>query len=237
MIINYPTGLFSTVIPQKPSVVGNVTYTISNNIPPDSNIELIVLPKAERLKRRSSLSHDLQSRRASFGELIFTVNNSINKIGGSNRKLFELGEFIELGFEDVVLSDDNTPSEFAIQHNVNVLDLINLGLSESHIANITKASFDRKNNLEEELSKIKLEIEILKSEISENQKKLNEINKAIKSVTILIDVIGEEPLNVLIKSKENTEQTKYNLSIEYNNKISESEKIFEELLIVSNMVK
>ena len=237
MIIKFPTGLYDTVLPKKPSDVGNITYTVSNNAPPRSPVQLVVLPTAERLRKKTDLSHGLDSRRAVLGELIFTINNATKNVGGSGRKLFELGQFIEPGSDVSAIADNNTPNDFTIQHNTNILDLEDLGLSEEEINQINSASFSRKDQLEKQLTEVKLEIEQLKSKITENQKKINEVNKAISAVTFLIDSVGSGPLETLQNTKNDTEVEKVDLINQYDIKVAESQSIFNELLTVSDLVR
>ncbi len=235
MIINSPTGLFSSVLPKTESDSASVLYTISNQSPPEERGVFVILPEAESLKGAPPKIHTDEERRAAVGELVYTISKSNRDIPGSNRKLFEIGQFLEFVDNTApTLSTDNTPSEVLIQHNTNVLDLEDLGLTEEEIAALTSDSEVKKKELELQLSNLKSEIAGLKSEIGESQKRINEYNKAINA----IKVIGNAEITEKLETSRDAEIVSQGQLVElHNNKISESEDIYNQLLDISQLVR
>jgi hypothetical protein len=193
MIITSPTGLYKSILPQG-TESGNITYAISTQDPPRSNVRLIIHPIAEILTPAPDKIFDDNERRAQFGELIFTIAQSSRAMPGSNSKLFELGQALD--FEnsppEQEIEPSKSPDNIEIRHNTNMLDLEGLGLTKDEIAQVTLDSEEKQSELEAEFLAIRTEIQNLDTEITENQKKINETNKAINAVREVYDIpIGD----------------------------------------------
>lgn len=191
MIIRFPTGLYADAgqLPESPSDAGNVTYTISNDIPTRPVSVTLQLPLAEELKQRPPLAYDDKTRRAQLGALVYTYVDSKQTKTGSNRKMFEVGQFVDVNTEDITLPEQTpVPSIVEIQHNQNLLDLEDAGLTEDEINSLIDLSTTKKKELENQLSAIQNQIANQKIAISENQKQINEVVKIINAVRVVVNI-------------------------------------------------
>jgi len=188
MIITAPTGLYKGILPTENSS-GNVTYTISTQDPPRANITVLQLPIAEELATAPDEVHSEKDRREQFGELIFSlVQSSRNLIGASNAKTFEVGEILdfEVGIPTEDLVNVRSPDDIEIQHNTNMLNLENLGLTQEEIESLEEQSAVRQKELEAEFAQKQNELKDFDNEIRETQKTINENNKALRAVQTIL---------------------------------------------------
>lgn len=191
MIIRFPTGLYADAgqLPVNPADAGNVTYTISNDAPKRPVDSTLQLPLAEELKLRAPLAYSDKVRRAQLGPLIYTYVNANQTIPASNRKMFEVGQFLDFNSEAIDLPEQTPiPSVVLIQHNQNLLDLQDAGLSDAQSNSLIDLSTTKKKALEDQLATIKNDIANQKIDISENQKQLNEVIKIISAVRVVLDI-------------------------------------------------
>lgn len=245
MIIKYPTGLYSTILPGEGGS-GNVTYTISTQAPPRPEVRVLQLPVAEQLRKLPDEVFTEDQRRAAVGELVFTIVKSSRSLAGSNTKQFEIGE--TLIFDDDIdqaepLQIVRVPDTVEIRHDTNLLNLTSIGLSNDEIAILTKESEDKKRALERELSDTRMEIENLKVQITETQKKINETNKAVGAVREIYDIPEndesyENPIyQKLLSTKTELETTRDTLIVEHNSKGLEAEEIYKAIQRISELVR
>ena len=189
MIIRFPTGLYKSVLPVGESS-GNVTYTISTQDPPKTNVRITQVPPGVALQPAPDKIFDDATRRAQFGDLIYTITDNSRSIPGSNIKQFELGEILE--FEEnppqQTIQPLMSPSSLEIRHDTNVLDLSSLGLTEEEISELVSGSEKKQAELEQEFNDKNTEAKNLETAIAENQKKINETNKAIKATREVFDI-------------------------------------------------
>lgn len=242
MIINFPTGLYNSVLPSGQQA-GNVTYTISSQKPPETSVRAVQLPAIEQTKPLPKPVFDVEERRIGYGELVFTITKGNRTTPGSNIKQFGIGETLE--FDDVETTETNfvrTPDAVEIQHNTNILDLAGAGLSEEEVEEIITQSSRKLRELEKSFAKEKSELESIKTKISENQKKLNENNKALKAVRAIYGILENdldfenEIYQKLLSGKTDLEQERLNLINQQNDKAAEIEEIYADLLEVSRLV-
>lgn len=189
MIIVAPTGLYKSILP-KNSESGNITYTVSSQDPPRTNVTVLQLPVVEEFKPAPDEIFDEDTRRSVFGEQILTLSQGSRSNPGSNSKTFEVGEI--LNFEDnPPIEEINTlraPDDIEIRHDTNLLDLEGIGLSEEEIFDLELLSQQKLRSLQQLYSDKRTDISDLDAEIGENQKKINETNKTIKAVRELFDI-------------------------------------------------
>lgn len=234
MIIKFPTGLYKNNLPSEPTDTNNITYYISSNEPEFESIQYSVLPES-KISNKSSKIHSSKTRRASTGELIFTLNNTF-KTFGSNKKLFNIGEFLE--FTDEQTSVDAVIVEnVEIQHNNNSIDWNSMGLSEDEINEINDASNTTKLELEKKLTSVNKEVSIIKASIGENQKQLNEVNRTINAVFIIKSSINESIYTKLISKRDAITSDIDNLNDSLKVKVEESNAIYAEFITICNIVK
>ena len=189
MIIRFPTGLYKPILPTG-SQSGNITWTISTEDPPRSPVRLTQIPVAEELEPNPDRIFTDRERRGQFGELVYTIARNSRSNPGSNVKQYELGE--DLAFEinppEQEVLPLESPKELEIQHNTNLLDLESLGLTEDEIASLVEGSEERQVKLESEFNMKNIEARNLETSIVENQKKINETNKAIKATREVFEI-------------------------------------------------
>lgn len=191
MIIKYPTGLYADAgqLPQSPADAGNVTYTISNDAPKRPIDNTLQLPLAEELKLRAPLAYSDKERRAQLGPLVYTYVIANQTTPASNKKMFEVGQFLDFNSDEIDLPEQTPiPSVVLIQHNQNLLDLQDAGLTTDEINSLIDLSTTKKKTLEDQLATIKNDIADQKIAISENQKQINEVVKIISAVRVVLDI-------------------------------------------------
>lgn len=196
MIILYPTGLYADAgqIPwsdeiENQSDAGNITYTVSNNVPARPQDLTVQLPLAEEVAQRPPLAYTDKTRRAQLGELIYTYVDANQTVPGSNRKLFEVGEYLDFNSPEIDLPGQTpVPSIVDIQHNTNLLDLSDAGLSTDQQNALIDLSTTMKKTLEDQLAVIQNQINNQKIAINENQKQINEVIKIISAVRVVVGI-------------------------------------------------
>lgn len=191
MIIKFPTGLYADAgqLPVKPSDAGNVTYVISNEAPERPQSMTVQLPLSEELRKRPEKVYSDKTRRAQLGELVYTYVTASRSDPGSNRKTFSVGEFLDFNSEEITLPEQTPiPSIVDIQHDTNLLDLQDAGLSNDDIASLISLSTTKKKELENQIATIQSDINDQKVAITENQKQINETVKIIGAVRIAVGI-------------------------------------------------
>ena len=244
MIIRFPTGLYKSVLPVD-GKAGNVTYTISIQDPPKTNVRITQIPPGEELQPAPDKIFDDATRRAQFGELIYTIAENSRSIPGSNTKQFELGEILE--FEENPPTQEiqplESPTSLEIRHDTNVLDLASLGLSNEEIDELVAGSEQKQAELEKEFNSKNTEAKNLDTAITENQKKINETNKAIKATREVFDISAgdltfDEPIyQKLLATLVEFELQRTELITRRNTIISELKDTSRAILRVSELVR
>jgi hypothetical protein len=245
MIILYPTGLYADAgqIPETPSTAGNITYTISNEIPTRPTSLTLQLPLAEELMPLPSPAYSVQTRRAQYGQLIYTYVTTNQTETGSNTKLFGVGEYLDFNSQEITLPEQpSIPNVVDIQHNTNVLDLSGAGLDESQIASLVDQSTTMMATLESQVSTIQSQITNQQIAISENQKQINEIIKIIDAVRVVVGIpegsMQTNPmLSQLLAQQATYEATQTSLIANLNNLNIQATTVLDALLSVSELVK
>jgi len=184
LILKGPTGPFKSKLPAKPSDSGSVTYTISNKEAPDIiPIKVLILPEIENIRPAPVLNKNI---RLSLGELAFTVTTPSKSSPGSSKKMFEVGELLDVTIQSIAeILNLEVPKVINIQHNTNKLDLKSMGLTDAEILVIQKESDTKFEELRDSANSTMRSIDNIKISIKETQKNINELNKAIKSLYIV----------------------------------------------------
>ena len=182
MIVNYPTALYSSVLPQSASDVGDVTFTISMGFPPKGPLTEVQLPAAVEDRQRTPVDPTPPT-----GQRIYTNTLSNASIIGSAKKQFEVGQILEFTVAPVSTVQPMLVSNLLeIQHNTNILDLTDLGVSQQDIDAINASANSQFTLLNTQLSTIRQARIDTETAITENQKNQNETNKAISALQQLV---------------------------------------------------
>lgn len=189
MILRFPTGLYQDAgqLPTNPSDVGNVTFVISNDIPKRSDALFIQLPVSEENRPAPTPIYDDATRREGYGELVYTLVESNRSEPGTNKRLFGIGEFLEFDTEEIDLPDLlGVPRQVDLQHNTNVLDYTDAGLTPAEIDEIVSSATLKKKELEAEVAELQVKVGNEQTAAIENQKRINETRKLISAVSQII---------------------------------------------------
>jgi hypothetical protein len=242
MIINNPTGLYKSLFGWEPAIsnqdyVYNISWYISSNDPPtirDNFAQITNNAVSTLLPQRM---HTLRSRRNTYGQLIFTVDDSSYSQLGSSKKQFEEGQILD--FNDVQSITLVVPSvgKVDIRHNNNILDVKSYlpdNLDDSW-DDLSVEAADKLRTLSDQYTQARSLVLDLEIEIKELQKSINEVNKAIASVHI-IDPGGPIETQLILKNQE------YNIIIvnkqsEYNAQVIIAENIKDQIKILSQIVR
>lgn len=243
MIIVAPTGLYKSILP-KENESGNITYTLSAKTPPRPFISVGQLPIIERITPAPEKIFDEETRRDQFGKLVFSVARSNKNIADSTKKAFEVGEI--LSFENLTPIEEivtvKAPEDVNIQHNTNLLDLENLGLTEDEIKSLESQSEAKQLELEQRFLDAQNLVKSLQVDIVETQKKINENNKVLKAVRGLLEIedneTSEDPIFIKLNDNKNKlEEELESLILERNAAAVNAADIYEDLNRVSELVR
>jgi len=242
MIIRFPTGLYRSALPGKPQDDQSVTFLISSSDPPRSVEAFTEVPLAVELQEKPPILNEL-GRRDWYGDLLYTIDQSLQSITGSLKKSFEVGQI--LGFDQEVSSAALTQSQVRtdIRHDTNVLDLESTGLSDVEIDELVKASERRKQELDQELTFLISQLENTKILIGENQKSINEVQKTISAAEVALmgsagsSATGSPILDKLEAQLKRLEAGKADLISQLSSIDNQAQIVRDELLDVSQLVR
>lgn len=226
-----------------PADAGNVTYTISNDAPKRPTDITLQLPLAQELAPRSPLAYNDKTRRAQLGPLVYSYVSANQTVTGSNRKMFEVGEFLDFNSQEIALPEQNSiPSIVDIQHDTNLLDLEDAGLTPDEISSLIDLSTTKKKELEDQLATVQSDINNKKVAITENQKQINEVVKIISAVRVVVNVPEgsqkhDPTLDQLLIRQTELEAARGALIAELNALNSLATVILNALISVSELVK
>lgn len=187
MIVSAPTGLYKTVLPSVQSDPTSVTYTISNESPPRAMLSFGYIPQSLEFRATPVMVRDMKAVRDTTGELITTLSKSVGNIGVSNQKQFELGQVLE--FETTTISQlENmlVGDSIDVRHNLNMFDLTSLGLTQEEQDQINNESIEVITKLHDEINDLRIQRVNYEAEIINIQKQINESNKTIAGLNIII---------------------------------------------------
>lgn len=192
MIIKYPTGLYSTAIPRRPEDSGNVTFTISNSPPPRTDLVYPKVPLGIAASRRDLPTIDYEQRRQSFGQLIFTIVGSNQTIVGTGGRQHEIGQILEFGEVSPSVVDTMYVAPVTeTRHDTNVFDYDTLGASDDEQAILAQQSLKAYQRLADRINTIRSARADAELEINTQQKIINESERNITAVQVIIDTSDE----------------------------------------------
>lgn len=192
--MNFPTGLYKTVLPSAPSVRGNITYTISNDPPPRTNLLFPKVPRGIVDRKKEIKTIDIVTRRDTQGELIYTVNSSNRSKEGNNSKTYEMGQILEFGATTVKTIDPMFVSKKSeTRHDTNVFDYSELGLTADDIKALNTASLLKQADLVAKLNAVVQDRADAEVEIANQQKIINDTTRNIDALKIVLDDPESDP--------------------------------------------
>ena len=192
MIIKFPTGFYETVLPNFPEDSGNITFTISNNPPPRTNLIFPKIPGGIVDRKRTPRTIELLDRRSILGDLVFKISRSSRAFEGSNDKEFDTGQVLE--FADAPLKTLD-PMLIGVktqtQHDVNRLDYTALGVDEDEQQLIADSSLLVHKELSNQLNVVRQTRADAEQQVIANQKIVNDTNRTISALEIIQDSSAE----------------------------------------------
>lgn len=247
MIINHPTGFYASVLPSG-NDAGNVTFTISNTLPPRSDLLVQKVPLGIVYRKRTQIDQNVANRRKSFGDLIFSVSKSRRIEEGNNSRQYEIGQVLEFNQQSGKSVEPMLVSEVTeIRHNTNKLDYEMMGLTEQEQEILAEASLLTKEAITSSLNDYRQKRSDSEQSINDNQKIINDLTKTIDSLTITLDYTNttttEEStiinqMIIKLKSKRDTAFVERDKAIELANFYAqESSKLVDQLRSVGLLVK
>ena len=200
MIINFPTALYTTILPQTDASGGNITYTISVSDPPRDFTNTPRIPAAIESRIKSPRLLTASERRARIGDLIFTTSKSSSAYANSGKKHFEVGQVLD--FDNIVDSvvDPMVVDDVEIRHDTNRLDYVTIGLTDEQVVKINDDAMLRISALQVELDNCRQQRAEAEVRITEIKKSQNEVQKAIGAIRQL--VVTDSSYNSVIATLE-----------------------------------
>lgn len=197
MILKGPTGLWKNQLPTKLEDNRSVTFTISNQPPPPMTDLFIAKIPNSVIKRPLPIPEnkilDSADRRALFGKRIksIVVGRQIHVRDG--KKLFEPGESIEFVDDTDSIKNPLSLEEVAINHNTNLLDLKEAGLTDEEIQEIEDDAERNREVLRNSIADKQTQLDIKSAELSKVQRRINELTKISNSLIIIYSLDGSVP--------------------------------------------
>lgn len=203
MIITAPTALYESLLPKLPSDVGNVTWTISSNDAPRASQTIPQLTQVDEYKSLPPMPYNPSCREIGVGAYIFDLSYTLSTTPGSGKKQYEAGQLIDFTQETLpVINDLLVPESVELQQNTNLLELSQYGLSEEEILSLDQSARGSMNEAIDTLNVTKATINSLTVQISDNQKSINEVRKALSAASLLFDM--EDPIIKKLTEKQYT---------------------------------
>jgi uncharacterized coiled-coil protein SlyX len=242
MIINFPTGLYRDVLPQQPQDKGSVTYIISNQNPPRTNLIYPKISNGIINRRRQIKEVQLTDRRQQLGDLVFSVSGARRQQAGNNSRQFEIGQLLE--FDDSqfqVAKPMLVPPLTETRHDTNVFDYGAMGVSEDEQEVIRNASLKAQADLTARLNQLKrlrADAEVM---VNTQQKTINEINRTLAGLDAILSITSDQDLKILVQKLKTKKDDAFHIRdqaiINANDYASEADKIVTELRAVAVVVK
>jgi len=215
MIIQYPTALYKTVLPHKPSDSGNVTWTISGP-PPFLTQEFSQLPSALENMSYDPSAITMTQRRSAMGPLLYSTTSTNRTALGSNSRQFITGSLID--FVDTLPVPDQSilplPSQITdIQHGLAHLNYVALGLNTDQQLEIVTASNALYSQLQFQVAQARESYLALQVTINEDQKLINETVAAISALKVLSSNSAIAEMITILQTTKSDAQTRIDANV------------------------
>ncbi len=199
MIINFPTGLYRTVLPQSPEDRGNITYTISNSTPPRTNLLFAKINSGVANRKRNQQELDLFTIRQNNGSLVFSVASSTRSTEGNNSRIYEIGQVLEFSDAPVQTITPMYVSKVSeTRHDTNQFDYDLLGLTSDEVEVINRQSIIAYNALTDKLNLVRQARANAEIEIVNQQKIINDTTRNIDALQVIVNNSSETDVHVEI---------------------------------------
>jgi len=242
VIIKFPTGLYD--LPVAPSDNRSVTFTISNEEPPRTNLIFPKIPPGIVDRKRTPKTITLVERRGSVGDLIFSVSRAARIKEGNNAQQFETGQILSFGDVPLLSLDPMLVSEKTeTQHDLNRFDYSSLGVTAEEQQLIANSSISTHNALVDRLNDLKRQRADAEIIVNSQQKIINEATRNIEALEIIADSSAETSDDVLsligkLKLKRQEAFTARNAASALANMVAiEADEVVSELRTVATVLK
>lgn len=183
MIINFPTGLYRSILPKSPSDPRSVTFTISGGPPPRTGLNYIQLPYAAQ--QLGLAPNNNRRNRAALGDLSFIVSGSSLSLAAGGSKTTEIGQVLEFGDEPIIAPTPSITSEnLETRHDLSYLNLAGVGLTATEVVEALRVSQEKYDSVIASLNTAKTARADLDVQISSIRGRLAEASKASKALTL-----------------------------------------------------
>ena len=238
MIIKFPTALYNSVLPQVSTDTQNITFLVSSTDPPRSSDSTLQLLRSQEIRPLPATIFTKEERRNNLGKLIFSINSGKQSHVGIGNKQFEVGQVLEFG--DVTLEeldDLEVPNVVELQQNTNELDTDAFGLEADEVALLIRETTGLFNTYISQLNEMVETIKNTESEISDNQKLINEVNKAKRAAQIAFVDSSSDIITKLAEREEELISNRSSLIKSLNEYTAEANEIYNKIISLREMVR
>jgi hypothetical protein len=191
MVIVAPTALYNSVLPHDPSSNIPVTWIISSQDPPRTTTAIPLFPWGVEIEPLPKMIFNPARRQPDAGAFVFSVNYTNSSKVGSGDKQYESGQV--LSFDDSItdtqdINTINIPEVIDLQQNTNILSLGKMGLTNEEITNFEIQTRTKMNTLITTINDVKSKINVKEVQIMDNQKYINETEKALTAASVVFDI-------------------------------------------------
>lgn len=199
MIIRFPTGFYSNVLPIDLAQPGNITFTVSGGKPPRASLLFPQIPTGLFYKKRAGIN-----TKDYLTEPVYFVSTANSETINDNRLQYEIGEYIEVGVPIPFASDvSEIDSIYSSVHNLNLFDYMEMGLNTAEIDSINANSKQIYLTLNNQFNDYKALLIAQDVEINRYQKTINETEKTLSAVETMINNLSTGfARDELIKTKD-----------------------------------
>lgn len=198
MIINFPTGLYRSILPASDEY-GNITYTISTQSPPVSVEDFLQLPKDQQLRKLPAKVYDKNGIRKFLGSLVFDITVVGKSIDGSGSKQYEIGQVLD--FEEVVeaIADPYNLDSVELRQDTAVVDYVKFGLTKEEAADLINQAQIQLNALSLQIAQVGTLLARNDSLIQLNQSNINQAQKLLANITAVLGATNPSAIKVQSK--------------------------------------
>ena len=173
MIINFPTGYYSTVLPGLEDS-GNITFMISMTSPPRTDLLFQKAPNGIILKQLPSVG-DSKDNRVAGAELIYSISNANRSKSNNNDSLYQSGDILEFEYSsNKKLELTKTGDYVEVRHDTKIYDYEKLGITQTEVDLIHSLSYKTMDELSNKLNTLKSKWSDLIALIASNEKMIND---------------------------------------------------------------
>lgn len=180
-----------------------MTFTISNNPPPRTNLIFPKISTGLVLRQRDVTKEPISSRRQIVGKLIFSTSSARRTTLGSNARQYELGQVLSFDEAETVEVTPMLVNPITeIRHDTNVLDDRSMGLSQEDSITIAAASLQVQDLLTDQLNSLKKRHVDAQTVITIQQKLMNELDKTISALNVVQTQVPNDDIAALMEKLE-----------------------------------